>query len=520
MSTAATAKATSESISRRAPLAALTRPLSGLGATRPTTTRRGIHLLRRIPRTTAGVVRRRGAATEATRPSWSFRPLSGAASQEPGRIRPRTSSPSAPSASSASLAPALFGAAIGASASLQAGSFDQRRSFFGLDLSLLDGTMEGHGSRGRGAKAAAQAGDRRESSPARSDEEVAKVEALALAQAKDGEEAEEDEGSNEEGVGSDEDTDEEDELARLAARLDLSGLGDLGKEEDKDEGGRDPTLQTVASWIGNGTVQKVLVLSGAGVSCSAGIPDFRTPGTGLYDNLQKYNLPFPEAIFDLGFYRQNSDPFVNLASEIWPGLKFSPTLTHSFVALLEKKGLLLRNYTQNIDGLEVLAGLSEERIVECHGHFRTASCINCFYVHDGDDCKAAMVEEKRAPRCRRCHGPVKPDIVFFGEGLPDRFGRLLRRDMRSADLILVMGTSLMVAPVSMIPEMVERDCRRVLINRELVGNFVPGGGPGKHPDVFVGGDCDESVTELCRHLGWEEELTKLNKKSKIRDSGG
>lgn len=76
------------------------------------------------------------------------------------------------------------------------------------------------------------------------------------------------------------------------------------------------------------------------------LKDFRTPGTGLYDNLQKYNLPFPEAVFDLDFYRDNPDPFVQLASELWPGLTHSPTITHSFIALLDKKGMLLRNYTQ------------------------------------------------------------------------------------------------------------------------------------------------------------------------------
>jgi NAD-dependent SIR2 family protein deacetylase len=77
-----------------------------------------------------------------------------------------------------------------------------------------------------------------------------------------------------------------------------------------------------------------------------GIPDFRTPGTGLYDNLQKYNLPFPEAIFDVGFYRKKPQAFCTLAQELWPGLTHSPTLTHSFLKLLSDKGLLLRNYSQ------------------------------------------------------------------------------------------------------------------------------------------------------------------------------
>lgn len=86
-----------------------------------------------------------------------------------------------------------------------------------------------------------------------------------------------------------------------------------------------------------------------------GIPDFRTPGTGLYDNLQKYNLPYPEAVFDLDFYKRNPGPFLLLAKELWPrtvedGGTISPTISHCFVSLLEKKNLLSRCYTQNIDG--------------------------------------------------------------------------------------------------------------------------------------------------------------------------
>jgi NAD-dependent SIR2 family protein deacetylase len=96
--------------------------------------------------------------------------------------------------------------------------------------------------------------------------------------------------------------------------------------------------------------------------------DFRTEGTGLYDNLQKYNLPYPEAVFDLSFYKNNPDPFVQLASELWPGLKHSPTVTHSFIALLEKKGLLLRNYTQvryealSVNVFKILASLCVNRL--------------------------------------------------------------------------------------------------------------------------------------------------------------
>lgn len=78
---------------------------------------------------------------------------------------------------------------------------------------------------------------------------------------------------------------------------------------------------------------------------AAGIPDFRSPGSGLYDNLQKYNLPYPQAIFEINFFRENPKPFFILAKELYPGI-FKPTPGHYFIRLLQDKGLLLRHYTQ------------------------------------------------------------------------------------------------------------------------------------------------------------------------------
>ena len=139
----------------------------------------------------------------------------------------------------------------------------------------------------------------------------------------------------------------------LAAEVSKLSIGTETKKEDPakvvDIPDAPVALKTLAHWI-LAECENVVVLSGAGVSVAAGIPDFRTPGTGLYDNLQKYNLPYPEAVFDVGFYKDNPQPFCSLAKEIWPGITHSPTLTHSFMSLLASKGKLLRAYTQNIDG--------------------------------------------------------------------------------------------------------------------------------------------------------------------------
>jgi NAD-dependent SIR2 family protein deacetylase len=270
-------------------------------------------------------------------------------------------------------------------------------------------------------------------------------------------------------------------------------------------------IRQLAQILQDGKAKKIIVLSGAGVSVAAGIPDFRTPGTGLYDNLAKYNLPFPEAVFDVQFYRKNPQPFISLAKEIWPGMTHSPTLTHSFLKLLSDRNLLLRNYSQNIDGLEFLAEIPADELVECHGHFRTASCTGCGKVADGEQVKRTILQGE-IPTCRvhppQCQDPVKPDIVFFGESLPDRFHQLLKKDLKQADLLLIMGTSLQVAPVSQIPNMVS--CPRVLFNRDLVLRM-------KKKDVFVEGDCDTNVELLCQLLGWDQELREQNKKTNISD---
>ncbi|KAJ3049106.1 NAD-dependent protein deacetylase sirtuin-2, partial [Quaeritorhiza haematococci] len=134
----------------------------------------------------------------------------------------------------------------------------------------------------------------------------------------------------------------------------------------------EPSLRAIATYIKSHNARNIIVMTGAGISTSAGIPDFRSPGTGLYDNLRKYNLPYPEAIFDISYFRSSPEPFFTLARELYPG-NFRPTLCHYFIRLLAEKGLLRRNYTQNIDTLERVAGVSTELLVEAHGSFGSAT---------------------------------------------------------------------------------------------------------------------------------------------------
>ena len=194
--------------------------------------------------------------------------------------------------------------------------------------------------------------------------------------------------------------------------------------------------------------------------------------------------------------------------------------------------MLRRCYTQNIDSLERRAGVSADKIVAAHGNFDSATCLDT-----GEKVPIAKVEaaikrgEWKALR-DEFGGLVKPDVVFFGEQLPPNFLSSASEDLARCDLLLVVGTSLAVAPFNDLIHKAREDCVRVLVNREKValrGTLsVPGGlseleralGVDAFPDlrgfafdeednerdVCLLGDCDDQIYALCEELGWAEQL--------------
>ncbi|XP_005099479.1 NAD-dependent protein deacetylase sirtuin-2 [Aplysia californica] len=265
-------------------------------------------------------------------------------------------------------------------------------------------------------------------------------------------------------------------------------------------------LTDVANMLKDNHAKNVVIVAGAGISTPSGIPDFRTPGTGLYDNLQQYNVPYPEAIFDIDFFHHNPRPFFALAKELYPSGKYRPNYIHYFARLLNDRGVLLRMYTQNIDGLERLAGVPPDKMVEAHGTFSSASCVICEEKYRGAEIKESIFEE-RLPKCKRrgCPGIVKPDIVFFGEELPKRFYFYLK-DMLQTDLVLVMGTSLEVQPFAGIIDTVRWTVPRVLFNRNAVGPFKNG---KRAKDFISEGDLIERLQSFAHSAGMKEEMVDL-----------
>lgn len=248
--------------------------------------------------------------------------------------------------------------------------------------------------------------------------------------------------------------------------------------------------------------KNILVLTGAGLSTSAGIPDFRSRD-GLYVQISADypDLPSPSSMFDIDYFRINPRPFFQFAKTIYPG-NYQPTISHKFIKCIEDHGKLLRNYTQNIDTLERQAGI--RRVIECHGSFEKASCTSCKYTVDGMSIKPDVMSGivPLCPLCRdRDGGPedglgiMKPNIVFFREKLPKEFDNAIAEDQERADLLIVIGSSLRVKPVSFIPKALPPEVPQILINRESIGhaNF----------DIELRGDSDEIVQDLCSRLGGE-----------------
>eukprot|EP00035_Acanthoeca_spectabilis_P006808 m.129479 g.129479 ORF g.129479 m.129479 type:complete len:649 (+) comp13676_c0_seq1:70-2016(+) len=322
-------------------------------------------------------------------------------------------------------------------------------------------------------------------------------------------------------------------------------LGGLGLGEGEEEAPPPPPPRQLASFDLDGLAAKIseskniIVMAGAGISVSAGIPDFRTPGTGLYDNLQKYDLPDPQSIFTVDYFVENPEPFYSLAKELYPG-QFAPTPTHYFCKMLAEKGKLLRMYTQNIDSLETIAGLPQDKVVAAHGNFDSARVItgpNKGASVPVDEVKEAILagEEGWKGMVAKHQGLVKPDIVFFGEGLPERFHTLLPADFKQCDLLIVMGTSLKVQPFASLVDKVGPLVPRALWNREPAGVTDPKTaamirkmkalspqlaaqlgaegfvfeGDNQYRDVFCEGNCDDTAKAAAEKLGWLGDLEAL-----------
>lgn len=199
-----------------------------------------------------------------------------------------------------------------------------------------------------------------------------------------------------------------------------------------------------------------VAFTGAGISTPSGIPDFRSAESGLWNQVD------PMEVASIYGFRQNPQAFYNwvrpLVRLTWEA---QPNPAHHALAHLEAKGLLHAVITQNIDMLHTRAG--SKQVFELHGHMREVTCTHCFAVYDADPIMVRFLEDGGVPRCATCNGVLKPNVILFGEQLPVREFQAAQRAARNCDLMVIIGSSLEVAPASDLPLMALRNGAKLII---------------------------------------------------------
>lgn len=237
--------------------------------------------------------------------------------------------------------------------------------------------------------------------------------------------------------------------------------------------------------------EQIAVLTGAGISTNAGIPDFRGP-KGLYVTksfgfAQDGELVEPQydadKVFDIGHFYRDPKPFYDFARDFL-GLeeRIAPTFTHKFLTDLEHAGKLIGVITQNIDYLHQRAG--SKNVLEMHGSFWTSFCLDCNRTFSIEEMREKILLED-VPKCV-CSGVIKPDIVFFGENV--KFFEEAAALAGQADLFFVIGTSCVVYPAASVPSYTNG--KIVLVNKGEV-SF-----ENERVTLIVDQDTDEFFQEV------------------------
>jgi len=199
-------------------------------------------------------------------------------------------------------------------------------------------------------------------------------------------------------------------------------------------------------------------LTGAGLSTPSGIPDFRSTGTGLWSRDE------PLEVASLSTFRTAPELFFKwfrpLASQIYHA---QPNPAHLALAGLENAGHIHSIITQNIDMLHQKAG--SQTVIEMHGTMRTLTCTQCYYQVEAAFHLDSFVETGEIPRCPKCGNILKPDVILFGEQLPQAAWFKAQREARQCDLMLVVGSSLEVLPVAGLPmQALDRGAHLIIVN--------------------------------------------------------
>ncbi|HEX5592328.1 MAG TPA: NAD-dependent deacylase [Solirubrobacterales bacterium] len=236
-----------------------------------------------------------------------------------------------------------------------------------------------------------------------------------------------------------------------------------------------------------GQSRSAVALTGAGVSVPSGIPDFRTPKTGSWAKVD------PMEVAHISVFERDPERFWSYYRPRFQALgDKEPNRAHAALAELERRGLIEGVITQNIDRLHRAAG--SENVIEVHGSIETSSCLDCGASFGLAEVKE-IFDERGVAICPECGGPVKPDVVLFGEMLPAEAIERATELAEGADLMLCVGSSLAVHPVAGLPQI-------TLEHGGAVAIVTKGETPyDSEAELRLDGEVDEELSALVAALG-------------------
>jgi NAD-dependent deacetylase len=222
---------------------------------------------------------------------------------------------------------------------------------------------------------------------------------------------------------------------------------------------RPPGAEELARLLG--AARRAVVFTGAGISTESGIPDFRSPG-GIWTKMMPIN--FDEYVACAETRRESWRRRFEM-EDTWRAVK--PNAGHYAVADLVRRGIVSRVITQNIDNLHQESGVPEDRVIELHGNTRYAKCLDCGERMEIADIRAWFEDHGEPPDCPKCGGIVKTATISFGQAMPEKEMDLARRATFACDLMLVLGSSLVVYPAAGFPLLAKRaGAKLAIVNRE------------------------------------------------------
>ena len=201
--------------------------------------------------------------------------------------------------------------------------------------------------------------------------------------------------------------------------------------------------------------ENIVALTGAGVSTESGIPDYRTPGKGLWEKMDM-------SVVSLDGFLDDPSRYYNYSKELYEIRSAAkPNDAHILLARMEEKGFLNGIVTQNVDGLHILAG--SEVVHELHGSLRLVVCLECSALSPMENAMNKVFEGQNPPVCEDCGGVLKPNAVFFGEALPRIPWEESVELVKNCDLLLTIGSSLQVSPANVLPDLAIKSGAKLVI---------------------------------------------------------